>query len=189
MHHYETGNDLWYRLLNETPGRVGPPLPRFPGDVHQMYANWAKKGWPSLPKTAETQGYPFWSVLHSMKTWWAFKHLPNIYFVHHMTLCRDLAGETKRLADYLDIKLPDPNAFKALVTACTFKSMSARSSTVAPLHGAVFKDGGKSFVNKGTNGRWKTVLSEDEVDAWKKRVEGELPKDCAEYMETGEVQK
>ena len=27
--HYEKGNDVWYGALNEAPGRVGDPLPRF----------------------------------------------------------------------------------------------------------------------------------------------------------------
>jgi aryl sulfotransferase len=49
----------------------------------------------------------------------------------------------------------------------------------------VFKGGLKNFVFKGTNGRWRDVLTADELAAYERRVAGTLPPDCAAWMEHG----
>jgi len=183
FNHYKNANEIWYGLLNG-PGLVGDKIPQCPEDIHEAYADWVSKGWPSLPKDIETQGYPFWSVLQSIKSYWDFKDLPNIAFIHYANMLKDLKGELKKLAKYLEIEISDKDLENA-VAHCGFESMKKDGDKMAPLGGVIFKGGGKTFINKGTNGRWKGVLSEKEIEAWQKRLK-ELPDDCAKFMETGE---
>jgi aryl sulfotransferase len=60
--------------FNSIPGRVGDELPRCPDDIHELWRGWMTRGWFEW----ETEGYPFWSVLHHAQSWWDFRHLPNI---------------------------------------------------------------------------------------------------------------
>jgi aryl sulfotransferase len=47
----------------------------------------------------------------------------------------------------------------------------------------LFREGGKTFMNKGTNGRWKGVLTEAELDQCRAAVERELTAECANWLE------
>jgi aryl sulfotransferase len=49
----------------------------------------------------------------------------------------------------------------------------------------VFEGGLKSFVFKGTNGRWRDVLTPDELAAYGRRVAATLPAACAAWMAHG----
>merc|ERR1712176_857788 len=57
---------------------------------------------------------------------------------------------------------------------------------IAPLNGALWEGGGKSFIFKGTNGRWKGVLSDRQNAAYERKLL-ELPPDCATWLETGRL--
>ena len=48
-----------------------------------------------------------------------------------------------------------------------------------------FEGGIKGFIFKGTNGRWRDVLTDDEVAAYKARVAELLPPDAARWVEFG----
>ena len=49
-HHHMQGNALWYQLLNDTPGLVGPPIGPPDPDVRAYFRTWLEK-----------DGYPIWS--------------------------------------------------------------------------------------------------------------------------------
>jgi aryl sulfotransferase len=38
--HHATANDLWYQVMNDSPGRVGPPIGRPPESVRQYFLEW-----------------------------------------------------------------------------------------------------------------------------------------------------
>ena len=51
----------------------------------------------------------------------------------------------------------------------------------------LFDGGGGSFINKGTNGRWKDVLSADEIAKADLIAAKNLTPDCAHWLRTGEL--
>jgi aryl sulfotransferase len=71
------------------------------------------------------------------------------------------------------------------VRACTFEAMKGNAAAVAPLGGAMWKGGAETFINKGTNGRWKQVLTKAQVEAYEKAAEARLGKDCADWLAGG----
>ena len=87
--HYSQFSDANYELLNDTPGRVGDPLPRCPADLHELWRDWISRGWFEW----ESEGYLHWSNMQHTQTWWDFRHLKNILFVHFNDLLADLVGE------------------------------------------------------------------------------------------------
>ena len=44
-----------------------------------------------------------------------------------------------------------------------------------------------TFINKGTNGRWRDVLSPAESLAYERMAEEKLGADCARWLKTGEL--
>ena len=49
----------------------------------------------------------------------------------------------------------------------------------------IFVRGGQSLVNKGTNGRWRDVLTREEVDKCDEVASKMLTPDCARWLKTG----
>ena len=70
---------------------------------------------------------------------------------------------------YLDIEI-DAAAFPEIVRHCSFDYMKAHADKVAPLGGVLWQGGAQTFVNKGTNGRWRDTLSAEEVAAYEAKA-------------------
>src|SRR5262249_47030162 len=100
LNHWSNYTDAVYTVvLNGLAGRVGDPFPRYEDDVHARWRDWIGRGWFDW----ESDGYPWWSHLHHLKTWWEFRHLPNIRLVHYADLLADLEGGMRSIADYLGL--------------------------------------------------------------------------------------
>jgi hypothetical protein len=41
--HHANANALWYEALNDTPGRVGPPIEPPPSDIRQYFREWLER--------------------------------------------------------------------------------------------------------------------------------------------------
>ena len=167
--------------VNETPGRQGETFPPCPADIHTFWREWITQGW--FPW--ESEGYPYWGNLHHTRTWWNYRHLPNILFVHYNDLLADLAGEIRRIADFLAIALT-ADALPGIGQAVSLESMreaAVRTESADPNKPPVWKEGAKSFFFKGTNGRWKEVLSAEEVALYEQKVAKVLRPECRAWLE------
>ncbi len=183
FNHYWNYTDLAMKMMNELPGRVGAPLPPCPEDPKELWPGWISRGWFDW----ESEGYPFWSNLHHTQTYWDYRHLPNLFFVHYNDLLEDLDGEVERLAGFLDIALTDEHRAR-IVDGTTFENAKRRSVAAAEKTGeaAVFwKGGAAAFFFKGTNGRWRDVLSEADLAMYEEAKERVLSPDCARWLENG----
>ena len=172
-HHHQNANDLWYELLNETPGLVGPKIERPDPDVRSYFDTWL-----------ENDGAPIWSYWDNISSWWAIRDQPNVKLIHFANLKADLEGEMRKIADYLGIEIAE-SAWPTILEHCSFDYMKAHAEMVAPLGGAVFDGGAGTFMNKGVNGRWKDVLSPAQIAAYEARVLEKLGPDCARWLATG----
>jgi aryl sulfotransferase len=180
VNHYGEHTPQFFELINDTPGRVGDPLPPYDGDMHKLWRHWMTRGW--FPW--ESDGWPYWSHLHHAETWWEFRRLPNIRLIHYNDLLCDLEGEMRAIADYLEIEVPEER-WPAVVDACRFETVKADPGKVMSDGANMFwKEGPQTFFHKGSNGRWKDILSTNELllydDAMRR-----LPPDCARWLEHG----
>ena len=171
--HHAKANDLWYEALNNTPGRVGPPIARPDPDVRRYFLRWL-----------EEDGAPFWPFWENVAGWWAAQTLPNVLLIHFSDLKRDLAGEMRRIAAFLGCETP-AERWPEVVEHCTFDWMKAHAEKVTPLGGKIFEGGAQSFVNKGTNGRWREVLTAEDIAAYERRALAELGPACARWLAEG----
>ncbi|RKZ92153.1 MAG: sulfotransferase domain-containing protein [Candidatus Parabeggiatoa sp. nov. 1] len=149
-------------------------------DIHEFFAQWIEKSW--FPW--ENEGFPYWSPFYHLHTWWSYRHLPNILFVHFNDLLSDLEGEMRRIADYL--KIPSNEAFwPELVANLVFESMKANADAFVPNRGRSWKGGVQRFLNKGTNGRWQGVLTEEELRQYEAAVNRQLTPESKRWLELG----
>src|SRR5262249_53247223 len=144
---HASANALWYQALNDTPGRVGPPIEKPCASIHQYFQDWLAQ-----------DGHPFWPFWENIASWWAIRDLPNVQMIHFAELKADLPGQIRRIAEFLNIAVPR-DRWADIVTHCGFDYMKANATQSVPLGGAFWDGGAQSFVHKGTNGRWRDVLT------------------------------
>ena len=178
-HHTSYVEDHFQRF-NEAPGRVGPPMPPPQQEIHDFWRNWITRGWFEW----ESEGYPYWGNLHHTKTWWPYRTRDNILFVHYNDLLTDLDGEIRRIARFLDIERSDQE-LADVTHAVTFATMKENGAQLLPGAGDVWNGGAQTFLFKGTNGRWKDVLSQDELALYADTMATVLTPDCAAWLEQG----
>jgi aryl sulfotransferase len=168
--HHANANERWYQALNDSPGRVGPPIPKPPSDIRQYFREWL-----------DGDGYPFWPFFENVRSWWEVRQLPNVLMLHFASLKRDLAGEIRRVANFLEVPI-DETRFPAIVEHCSFDYMKKNATKSTPLGGVFWDGGAETFINKGTNGRWRDVLSAEECAAYDARSRTELGEACAGWL-------
>jgi aryl sulfotransferase len=173
--HHLNANDAWYGALNDTPGRVGPPIDPPPASIVQYYNDWL-----------ENDGYPFWSLWDNVRTWWEIRNLPNVLFVHFGNLKADMPGEIRRIAEFLEIPI-DEAKWEEILLHCSFDYMKANAAKSVPLGGAFWEGGAETFIHKGVNGRWRDVLSAEDSAKYEQRATAELGEECAHWLATGEL--
>lgn len=168
--HHANANEMWYEAMNETPGLVGPKIDRPNPDIVAYFRQWL-----------DDDGFPFWAFWENIRSWWEIRHLPNVMLVHFADLKRDMGGKMREIADFLEVSVP-PEAWPDLERLCSFDWMKANAANVAPLSGAIFDGGGATFINKGTNGRWQTILPAEDSAAYEARARAELGEECAAWL-------
>jgi aryl sulfotransferase len=173
--HHAGANDLWYQLINDTPGRVGPPIDRPDPDIRRYFLTWL-----------EHDGAPFWSFWDNIATWWAARKLPNVMLVHFADLKADLPGQLREIAAFLGCDIP-ADRWPAIERHCSFDYMKANAAKVSPLGGAIFEGGGETFINKGVNGRWRDTLTPADIAAYEAATREKLGPECADWLANGRL--
>ncbi|MBX3617846.1 sulfotransferase domain-containing protein [Nitrosomonas sp.] len=173
--HHVNGNAAFYAALNDTPGRIGPPLLPPPADIRDYWHDWIDK-----------DGYPFWSFWENIRSWWQIRSLPNLLLIHFNDLKRDMPGEMRRIANFLEIPI-DETRWLHILEYCSFDWMKQHASKSVPLGGAFWDGGAQTFINKGTNGRWKETLTAAEAAEYEARAIHELGPECAHWLANGQI--
>jgi aryl sulfotransferase len=143
-------------------------MPAYDGDLHALYAQWIDFPVPLLMLSA----------------WWARRHLPNVLLVHFNDLLADLDGEMRRIAAFLGLAI-DPAHWPDQVARCTFEAMRGRTAEIGQFRW--FVGGGDSFLHKGTNGRWRDVLTADELARYDAAIAKFLSPELARWLEHGSL--
>ncbi|MDG2128918.1 MAG: sulfotransferase domain-containing protein [Fuerstiella sp.] len=171
--HHVNANQMWYDALNNTPGRVGPPIEPPPDDIGQYWRDWLTG-----------DGFPFWSFWDNVSSWWDIRNLPNVLMVHFSDLKRDMPGQIRSIADFLDIPINETQ-WDSILEHCSFDWMKQNASGSVPLGGAFWDGGAQVFINKGVNGRWADVLTSAESHEYEKQAEMRLGSECARWLASG----
>ncbi len=179
--HYGSYTDAVLERLNDMDGWSGEPLAPRHDDIRRLWRDWMTRGWFEW----ESEGWPFWSNLHHTQTYWEYRQLPNLLFVHYSDLLADPAGQIQRVADFLEIGLGAEELAAALELS-SIDSMRTRMTQQADeFLRQIFKGGAETFVYKGTNGRWRGVLGDEDLELYAAAKRRVLTPDCARWLERG----
>src|SRR5262249_20582603 len=96
----------------------------------------------------------------------------------------ELPQQIRRIADFLGIAL-DPERLPTILEHCSFDYMKANAERVVPGAGKHWEGGAKSFINKGTNGRWRDVLTPDDIVYYEKEARRHLGPGLATWLAGG----
>ncbi len=173
--HHATANDSWYEALNDTPGRVGPPIEPPPSSITQYYHDWL-----------DNEGHPWWPFWENIRSWWEIRNLPNVQLIHFANLKSDMPGEIRRIAEFLEIPI-DEEKWESILNHCSFDYMKENATKSVPLGGAFWDGGAQTFIHKGVNGRWREVLEPDESEKYERLAVQELGPECAQWLATGKL--
>ena len=171
--HHLNANDMWYDALNNTPGLVGPPMPKPPGSPVEYFEHWL-----------DNNGAPIWPFWENMRSWWEIRNLPNVKLIHFSDLKRDLKGQIESIGAFLDIEVDTPTMDKILLH-CSFDYMKSNAAESVPLGGAFWEGGAGTFIHKGTNGRWADQLSDATSQKYLASAQQELGEECAIWLASG----
>jgi len=158
---------------------IGAPLPRLPEDRREFFLSWLNEA----NQSARNMGTGYFDLERS---YWPERNRENLLLVHYNDLKADLSGEMKRIAGFLGIETPS-EIWPSLVEAARFETMKRDGAALLPGIEMAFKGGHDTFINRGTNERWRDVLTEDDVELYRERVAAELPPGLANWLENGRL--
>jgi aryl sulfotransferase len=162
-------DDLIERLNAEAMAQGIDPVMKFYGEIHGFFERWITDAPP----------------LRHLASWWELRGEPNVLLVHYNDLLADLDGEMRRVAGFLNIDIPVA-LWPGVVERCTFDRMRADADKVGDFQ-RFFEGGAESFLFRGTNGRWRKVLTEGELQRYQDRVEELLAPEAAYWLEHGSL--
>lgn len=180
--HFASYTEYFYDLVNNSPGRVGDPCPRCPADIHDFWKMWINSGWFAW----EQEGYPLWGNMHHNQSWWNYRQLDNILLLHYADMLADPIGAIRSIAAFLAIDAPE-HVLAQVAETTSLPAMRERASAAEAAAGAPlrFRDGANTFFHKGTNGRWRDVLSAAELAMYEQARARVLTPECARWLEQG----
>ena len=140
-----------------------PPL----DDIHEFFSQWLEGG----------------EFFQFLATYWEHRHEPNVLFLHYDELKEDLEREVRRVAAFLGVSI-DEAQLPGILERCSFRWMKDNAAQIGDF-GQLFVGGGDSFFYKGTNGRWRDVLTAEELERYDRRSRELLPRDLKEWLDRG----
>jgi aryl sulfotransferase len=175
-HHRKFKKDV-INDIDNVPYRVGPPLGYVSKPVDQYFRDWLAK-----------DGYPWWPYWEHILSWWKIKDLPNVMLIHFSNLKKDMPGEIRQIAAFLDIDIDDTK-WDTIVEHCSFDYMKVHADNSAPFGGTLWEGGGKSFIHKGVNNRWIDILTPEDIEEYERVARNRLGAACAHWLSTGVLEE
>lgn len=172
-------------LAAEQGAKPSGPPPRPPEDPREFLLQWfdeleAQLAAPDKPDL-ERFGAQFFKF---EETYWRERNRSNLLLVHYNDLKENLAGEMRRIADFLDISVPE-NLMPSLVEAARFESMKKDGAALLPMMEMAFDRGADRFINQGRSGRWREYLKAEDILRYQAIVKRACPLGLARWLEGG----
>ena len=153
--------------------KIGRAYPRASPDVSRFFDQWMR-----------AEAGP--SFFHLENTYWNERERPNVLLVHYSDLKADLDGEMRRISTFLEIPI-DEARWPSLVAAAMFDTMKKAGDRLMPGAKMMLSGGSGEFFYKGTVGRWREVLSSEQLAAYDRTVREQCPPALVNWLEHGRL--
>jgi aryl sulfotransferase len=163
----------WHHHLQQTGESQGE-------DLHAFWLTWVEKGIAgNAPTATDDTAHPHFEFYDN---WWPYRELDNIHLVHFNNLLGNLRSEIESIADFLEIEV-DHETVNTITQATTFASMKENSQQLLGK--------GQWMIHKGTNGRWKEILTNADLVLYErakaKAIRQGIAAECLKWLETGQI--
>jgi aryl sulfotransferase len=156
---------------------IAAPFPRPKKDRREFWREWMRHG----DDTAHCNRF-----FETENSYWNERGRENLLLVHYNDLKADLDGEMRRMAAFLDISIDDA-VWPSLVDAARFETMKAQGNALLPGIERAFEGGHQTFLYRGTNERWREVLTDEDVAEYEARAEAALPPGLKAWLAGGRL--
>lgn len=153
------------------------PIPQCPEDIRTFWRLWLTKGY--FPW--ESEGYPFWSNLRHAQSWYDVKNMDNVMHVHYSDLLADSAEKIREIANFIGIEIGDRGC-QELAVYTSFENTKKNLDKLFPHSYKLFENGADTFFNKGTNGRWQGVLTDQDLELLATVSGSILSNECRDWL-------
>ncbi|QLQ31730.1 MAG: sulfotransferase domain-containing protein [Candidatus Thiothrix singaporensis] len=152
-------------------GKPVPPVHSIPADFGTFWDQWVETG------------KPRWDFWGNVASWWQIRHQPNVLLLHYADLTRNKPQEAERIAHFLGCEW-DASICGLVCEKSSLEYM--RQLELAGKLGSPDKNKQKTgLVNKGGNGRWKDLLTEQQLKRYAAIAAHKLEPACAEWLHHG----
>src|ERR1051326_5839521 len=159
---------------------IAKPLP-VPGEsIREFFQVWMTDG----PEARLANDFPAQRYFEIEKSYWAERRRSNLLMVHYNDLLANREGEMRRIARFLGIDVPEER-WPELVQAAGFGFMREHGATLMPRAIQGWDKGAERFLHEGTNGRWRDVLTADDIALYERRARREPSPHLARGLEQG----
>jgi aryl sulfotransferase len=165
--------------LGVPPDQAPQGPPPTPEDPREFYLNWIAEAEGQIP----SQELPFFEY---EMTYWRERSRPNLLLVHYNDLKADLKGEVARLSDFLEIRTPAARLAE-IAAAAEFGAMKAQGADLLPKVEVMFQGGSQRFLHKGTNGRWKNILTDEDLARFDRLSNAKFTPSARAWLEGGRL--
>jgi aryl sulfotransferase len=155
------------------------PLDGLPADERDAVQYWIDD-----PTPPEEMAMSLTGLLHHLAGFWEVRNRDDVVLLHYDDLQTDLEGEMRRLADRLDIEVPEER-WPALVKAATFDEMRSRADERAPDTANRIWKSTTEFFHRGTSGQWEDLFDGDLAAHYESRVRRLAPPDFVAWLHRG----
>ena len=160
--------------------------PDFEGGIDRADPDPAKHFHDWIEGEEDHIGDPYCGFWHMERSYWDARDEPDMLLVHYADLKKDLDGEMRRIAEVLNIEIAE-DLWPELVEAAKFDSMKNKVDELLPAAGDLWQGGGKTFLHKGTNGRWRDTVNPEDLEAYDRKVKEEFSPELAQWIEDGRL--
>jgi aryl sulfotransferase len=164
--------------VNRSDPKFGDDFPVIPESAGAYFTDWITDG--------GSLGDPGTSFFHVENTYWAARHDSNVLLVHYDDLKADCDSEMRRVAAFLGITIRDA-LWPDIVTAAGFDAMKDAGDVLLPAARGLWADGASQFLYRGTNGRWRGVVSTEDLAHYDAAVKVHFTPDLARWLAGGRM--
>lgn len=168
------GRDVAMSLFNHLHALTPEARLTSPVQFYNLSSNFVEF-WEEWLKT----GKPYWDWFEFINSWWSVRHFPNILLVHYRNLIHYKYAQIEKIAGFLKINLDKP--LKEIILHKS--SLEYMKQNYQKFKHPDFEKHG--FINKGINGRWQTLLSEQQSKHYEEILEQKLGYACALWVKNG----
>ena len=151
---------------HETPGKY-IYMSRNPKDVIVSLYCLVKQGhfqnvkWEKILKSQMEGSLTYGDYFDHLLGWWAHRNDENVLFLKYEDRKKDLAGQIKQIATFMEADLSSQELSK-VVELATFDSMKKEEKVNQSWSKNYDKDGEPVFLRKGVVGDWKNFFTPEE---------------------------